>query len=66
MKARIPITSPAFKYDDSANTDIRRRFARVRKELRAKADEQAREIAQREADTAKIVVGFEKRRQGKA
>ncbi len=39
MKPIIPITDPQFKYTDAANTDIRKRFDRVRKELGLKNKE---------------------------
>lgn len=32
MNPRIPITDPKFKYTDSASTDLRKLFAKVRKE----------------------------------
>ncbi len=42
------LTDPAFKYDDSASTDIRRLFARIRrrqKEERERAEANVRAIS---------------------
>jgi glutamate formiminotransferase len=38
MKPRTPITDPAFRYTCAAKTDIRKTFARVRKEMREKQE----------------------------
>lgn len=62
MKPLIPLTDHAFKYTPAVQTDIRKRFAKVRRELQARADAEAKEIAAREADSAKVIAVFDKRR----
>lgn len=49
MKPRISILSPEFKYRDSARTDIRATFARIRREQRQAVErEQAAIVEQRQ------------------
>lgn len=62
MKPLIPLTDSTFRYTPAVQTDIRKRFAKVRRELQARADAEAKEIAAREQDTAAVVRQFEKRR----
>lgn len=47
MKPRTRITDPNFRYTPSVETDIRRTFARIRREQRAEAE--ARRAADEEA-----------------
>lgn len=41
MKPAKPITDPTFRYTSSAKTDIRKTFARIRREQKAEADAKA-------------------------
>ncbi len=66
MKPQKPITDPSFRYVNSASTDISRTFARIRRELRARADREAAERAEADARTAQVQSIFEARRRGKA
>ena len=59
------ILSPDFVYTDSANTNISKRFAKVRKELRARADQEARERAEADARTQRTISIFDARRRAK-
>lgn len=56
------ILDPSFRYTPSERTDIRKRFDDVRQKLRAEADRQAKERAEAEQDTKRIVDIFDKRR----
>jgi hypothetical protein len=49
VKPRIPLTDPAFRYTPSASTDLRKLFARIKRDQRAEAERQraAEEEAQR-------------------
>lgn len=52
MKPAIPLTNPAFKYVNSASTDLRKTFARVRKEMaeqKREADAVVRTLKTRKA-----------------
>lgn len=55
------LLDPEFRYTSAANTNIRRTFARIRKEQRAAAA-RTPEQAQIEADTARIVTIMNSRR----
>lgn len=50
------ITDPSFQYTDSAHTDLKRTFAKVRRELRA----QEQERLAREAEVAQKVQAIRK------
>lgn len=52
MKPAIPITDRRFEYVDSANTNIRKTFARVREEM-AKTQEPSKVRSLRKAAEAK-------------
>ena len=58
MKPAVPITNPAFRYVDSACTDIRARFEAERLEIakRKQAEEHERVLEERarEADAANL------------
>jgi hypothetical protein len=53
------ILDPAFRYTSSANTDIRKTFARVRRELRRQAQPNARQDAD---NTVKVTPIFRNQR----
>jgi hypothetical protein len=50
MKPRVPITDPAFKYVDSANTCLAKTFARVRAEQRKRDAARANVTPLRQTD----------------
>jgi hypothetical protein len=56
------ILDRTFRYTPSVQTDIRKTFARVRGELRKKADAEAKAIAEAEANTAKVHAIIDARR----
>ena len=50
MKPTIPILNPAFRYTNSANTDLHKTFARIRRE-QAQMDKARKEQEEREKVT---------------
>jgi hypothetical protein len=55
---------PKGRYVNASSTDLAKTFARVRKELRAKADAEARDRAEAEAKTIRVQQIFANRRRG--
>lgn len=45
MKPPRSLLDPAFRYTPSAHTDLRRTFARIRREIRAQAQAEAKSSA---------------------
>ena len=43
MKPKIPLTNRAFKYVPSAKTDVRKTWARIRREMAEEAERKAEE-----------------------